>query len=65
VGRESTKSRTSTFRKISELALNDYMLAKTKLVCFAMQQFGAFILLLHTGDINSAETPKLMAVDPR
>ncbi len=40
------------------------MLAKPKL-CLAMQQFGAFILVLHTGEIDSAETPKLRAIDLR
>ena len=40
-----------------DLALNGYMLA--------VQQFGAFILMLYIGDINSAETPLLKAVGPR
>ncbi len=60
MGRESTKSRTSTFGEISNLALNGYMLvAKTELVCLAMQQFGAFMLMLHIREINSVRTPTL------
>ena len=43
--------------KISDLALKGYMLA--------VQQFGAFILMLYIGDINSAKTPLLKAVGPR
>jgi hypothetical protein len=62
MGRESTKSRTSTFEKVLDLALNGYMLTETKLVCLAMQQFGAFILVLHTGDINSVETSILALI---
>ncbi len=40
--------------EISDLALNGYMLA--------VQQFGAFILMLHIGDFDSAKTPLLKAV---
>ncbi len=37
--------------ELSDLALNGYMLS--------VQQFGAFILMLHIGDVDSAETPLL------
>jgi hypothetical protein len=43
--------------EILDLALNGYMLA--------VQQFGAFILMLYIGDIDSAKTPLLKAVGPR
>ena len=63
MGRESPESRISTFGNF-DLALNGYMLAKTKL-CLALKQFGAFIIMLHTGHIDSVATSTTRNVDPR
>ena len=38
------------------------MLAKTKTkLCLALKQFGAFIIMLHTGDIDLVETSTTLA----
>ena len=56
VGRESPESRTS-ISEFSDLALYGHMLT--------MQQLRAFILMLHTGDIDLSRDTRLRAVDPR
>jgi hypothetical protein len=47
---------------ILDLARNDYMLAKTKL-CLALKRFGAFIFVLHIGELSSVETSTTRTVD--
>jgi hypothetical protein len=50
--------------ELLDLALNGYMLAKPK-QCLALKQFGAFMFMLHIGELDLVEISTSWSVDIR